>query len=232
MSRRLRPVSTASILLVAVTATVLTGCSGGGTPDPTPSASHHRTASPTPTRSAAPSSPASSPSSTSAPAVPSAGPSAGADDGTGTGTGNGSGVDDPETVDFAAVSAQGVAAAGGGTVISLAGSGDNWTVLVAGPDGSRTQSVVSATLGRVTSGPFPRDSDAPTKAADAARATAATVDAAAAASTATNTVSGSRLVSAELGGPESAPVWTVLVTVDGAQRTVTVDARTGAATAS
>ena len=40
--------------------------------------------------------------------------------------------------------------AGGGTVVSLTGSGDNWTVVVAGPDGSLTQSVVSATLDRVT----------------------------------------------------------------------------------
>jgi hypothetical protein len=134
-------------------------------------------------------------------------------------------------VDYATVTKQGVAAAGGGTVVSLAGSGDSWTVVVAGPDGSLTQSVVSATLGRVTSGPFPKDSDAATKAANAARAAGLKVDAAAAAKAATSAVSGT-LASLQLGGTRAAPSWTASVTVSGAARSVTVDGLTGAATAS
>jgi hypothetical protein len=134
-------------------------------------------------------------------------------------------------VDYTAVTKQGVAAAGGGTVVSLAGSGDNWTVVVADPDGSLTQSVVSATLGRVTSGPFPKDSDAATKTANAARAAGLKVDAAAAAKAATSAVSGT-LTSLQLGGTRAAPSWTASVTVSGAARSVTVNGLTGAATAS
>ncbi len=103
--------------------------------------------------------------------------------------------------------------------------------MVAGPDGSRTQSVVSATLGRVTSGPFPRDVDAATAAADAARSAAAEVDAAAAAASATAAVPGSTLRSVVLEGSDTAPVWNAVVTVGGAERSVTVDARTGTAAA-
>ncbi|MCM3506249.1 hypothetical protein M3666_14110 [Curtobacterium sp. ODYSSEY 48 V2] len=228
MSRRL-PVTAASVVLAVTAAVVLAGCSGGDGPERTASASPSRSATPAPTGSAPTTVPPSSGSSPSD--VPSPGPSGGVDDGTGPGTGNGSGVEQPDSVDFAAVSAQGVAAAGGGTVVSLAGSGDEWTVVVAGPDGSRTQSVVSATLGRVTSGPFPRDVDAATAAADAARSAAAEVDAAAAAASATAAVPGSTLRSVVLEGSDTAPVWNAVVTVGGAERSVTVDARTGTAAA-
>lgn len=218
-------VLTASIAIGIGTAALLSACSGSDTPEPTRSATTTRSATPTatPTPSATPTTPATT--------APSADPTGSADDGTGQGTGNGSGVENPDTVDYAAVTKQGLAAAGGGTVVSLAGSGDNWTVVVAGPDGSLTQSVVSATLDRVTSGPFPKDSDAATKAANTARAAALKVDAAAAAKAATNAVSGT-LASLQLGGSGSAPTWTAKVTVDGATRSVTVNGVTGAATAS
>jgi hypothetical protein len=228
-------VLTASIVIAIGTTALLTACSGSDTPAPTRSATATRTASPTPTPTRTPTT-APSASATTAPApapapVPSDDPSGSDDDGAGQGTGNGSGADAPDTVDYTAVTKQGVAAAGGGTVVSLAGSGDNWTVVVAGPDGSLTQSVVSATLGRVTSGPFPKDSDAATKTANAARAAGLKVDAAAAAKAATSAVSG-RLTSLQLGGTRAAPSWTASVTVSGAARSVTVNGLTGAATAS
>jgi hypothetical protein len=228
-------VLTASIVIAIGTTALLTACSGSDTPAPTRSATATRTASPTPTPTRTPTT-APSASATTAPApapapVPSDDPSGSDDDGAGQGTGNGSGADAPDTVDYTAVTKQGVAAAGGGTVVSLAGSGDNWTVVVAGPDGSLTQSVVSATLGRVTSGPFPKDSDAATKTANAARAAGLKVDAAAAAKAATSAVSGT-LTSLQLGGTRAAPSWTASVTVSGAARSVTVNGLTGAATAS
>lgn len=218
-------VLTASIAIGIGTAALLSACSGSDTPEPSRSATTTRSATPTvtPTPTATPTVPATT--------APSADPSDSTDDGTGQGTGNGSGVENPDTVDYAAVTKQGLAAAGGGTVVSLAGSGDNWTVVVAGPDGSLTQSVVSATLDRVTSGPFPKDSDAATKAANTARAAALKVDAAAAAKAATNAVSGT-LASLQLGGSGTAPTWTAKVTVGGATRSVTVNGLTGAATAS
>ena len=228
-------VLTASIVIAIGTTALLTACSGSDTPGPTRSATATRTASPTPTPTRTPTT-APSASATTAPApapapVPSDDPSGSDDDGGGQGTGNGSGADAPDTVDYTALTRQGVAAAGGGTVVSLAGSGDNWTVVVAGPDGSLTQSVVSATLGRVTSGPFPKDSDAATKTANAARAAGLKVDAAAAAKAATSAVSGT-LTSLQLGGSGAAPTWTASVTASGAARSVTVNGLTGAATAS
>jgi hypothetical protein len=228
-------VLTASIVIAIGTTALLTACSGSDTPEPTRSATATRTASPTPTPTRTPTTTPSA-STTTAPApapVPSDDPTGSDDDGDGSGqgTGNGSGADAPDTVDYGTVTKQGVAAAGGGTVVSLAGSGDNWTVVVAGPDGSLTQSVVSATLGRVTSGPFPKDSDAATKSANAARAAGLKVDAAAAAKAATSAVSGT-LASLQLGGTRAAPTWTASVTVSGAARTVTVNGVTGAATAS
>ncbi|WP_267421268.1 MULTISPECIES: hypothetical protein [unclassified Curtobacterium] len=228
-------VLTASIVIAIGTTALLTACSGSDAPEPTRSATATRTASPTPTPTRTPTpTTAPSASTTTAPApapAPSDDPSGSDDDGAGQGTGNGSGADAPDTVDYAAVTQQGVAAAGGGTVVSLTGSGDNWTVVVAGPDGSLTQSVVSATLGRVTSGPFPKDSDAATKTANAARAAGLKVDAAAAAKAATSAVSGT-LTSLQLGGTRAAPTWTASVTVSGAARSVTVNGLTGAATAS
>jgi hypothetical protein len=116
--------------------------------------------------------------------------------------------------------------------VSLIGSGDSWTVLVAGPDGAQTQSVVSASLGRVTSGPFPKDADAATAAVNAARAKSLRVDAAAAATKAIAAVPGSALGSLVLGGPGTAPVWTASVSVSGATTTVTVDGLSGATRAS
>jgi len=228
-------VLTASIVIAIGTTALLTACSGSDTPGPTRSATATRTASPTPTPTRTPTT-APSASATTAPApapapVPSDDPSGSDDDGGGQGTGNGSGADAPDTVDYTALTRQGVAAAGGGTVVSLAGSGDNWTVVVAGPDGSLTQSVVSATLGRVTSGPFPKDSDAATKTANAARAAGLEVDAAAAAKAATSAVSGT-LTSLQLGGSGAAPTWTASVTASGATRSVTVNGLTVAATAS
>jgi hypothetical protein len=214
---------TASMALGVATTVLLSGCAGDDTPDRTPSASRSSSASPTP--SATPTTaPAPTPEPTTDPTDEQTGA---ADDGTGPGTGNGSGVEAPENVDFASIAKQGVAAAGDGTVVSLTGSGDNWTVVVAGPDGSLTQAVVSATLGRVTSGPFPKDSDQATKTADAARAAAIRVDAPAAATTAAAAVQGT-VTSVVLGGSGSAPTWTVGLTVGGAARTVTVDGISGA----
>ncbi|PZE95792.1 hypothetical protein DEI95_00080 [Curtobacterium sp. MCBD17_008] len=132
-------------------------------------------------------------------------------------------------MDWSTVTAQGIAAAGGGTVVSLAGSGDQWTVLVAGPDGSLTQSVVSATLGRVTSGPFPKDADAATKAANVARTANLQTRADAAAEAATGAVAGSTLSSLTLAGTAAAPSWTATVSASGTTSTVRVDGRTGAA---
>lgn len=230
--RRSLPVLTATIVIGLGLTTTLAACSGGDdrTPSATRSASATATATPTrtPVASAAPTSGTTPSPSASTPSDDQTGP---ADDGTGPGTGNGSGVDQPDSVDFAAVTAQGVAAAGGGTVVSLVGSGDNWTVLVSGPDGSQTQSVVSATLGRVTSGPFPKDADSATKAANVARAGALQVKADAAATSAVGAVSGSTLTSLVLGGSGSAPVWTATVSAGGATRSVTVDGVTGTATA-
>ena len=214
---------TVPLALGVATATLLTGCSGGDTPDRTPSATSTSSASSTPsaTRTA---DPLPTPEPTTAPTDDQTGS---ADDGTGPGTGNGSGADAPANVDFAKIAKQGVAAAGGGTVISLAGSGDSWTVVVAGPDGSLTQSVVSATLDRVTSGPFPKDSDAGTKAANVARAAALKVDATAAASRAA-TAAGGTVTGIVLGGSGSAPTWSVSVSVGGAAETVTVNGVSGA----
>ncbi|WIB25347.1 hypothetical protein [Curtobacterium sp. MCSS17_015] len=227
-------VLTAAITVGISGALLLTACSGGDTPAPTKSASATRTASPTPTRTP---SQAPAPSMSAAPSAPADEASApGSDDdtndGSGQGTGNGSGVTAPDTVDFGTVTQQGVAAAGGGTVVSLTGGGDLWTVVVAGPDGSLTQSVVSATLGRVTSGPFPKDSDAAAKGATAARAAALRVDADAAVAKATAAVPGSSLTGLQLGGSGSAPVWNATVTSGGASRSVTVDGVTGATRAS
>ncbi|MGN8049791.1 hypothetical protein ACTJKO_08860 [Curtobacterium sp. 22159] len=211
---------TASMALGVATAAVLSGCSGSETPVGTPSASASATASSTPTRSAAP-------LPTPEPSDPSDDQTGSADDGTGPGTGNGSGAQAPANVDFGKISKQGIAAAGGGTVVSLAGSGDAWTVVVDGPDGSLTQAVVSATLDRVTSGPFPKDSDAATKTANVARAAALKVDATAAASRAASAAGGT-VSAVTLGGSGTAPTWTVAVTVGGAARTVTVNGVTGA----
>lgn len=228
MTRRHRLTTiTASIALGVATAALASGCSGPDTadrsPSPTRSSSASATATPTPRPSSTPTGAA-----TSAPGTaPSAAPTAPVDDGTGPGTGNGSGVETPANVDFSRIAAQGVAAAGGGTVVSLTGSGDNWTVVVASPDGSLTQSVVSATLDRVTSGPFPKDSDAATKAANAARAGAVRVDAPTAAARAASS-SGGTVTGIVLGGSGQAPTWAVSVSVGGAGRTVTVDAVSGA----
>jgi len=241
MSRR-RPAATARTIPTAIAiglglTVVLAGCTGGDTPSPSTSATSTRSASPTPTatRTAAPTT---APSSTAtaapapAPSTPAAQPTDDPGDGSGTGTGNGGGADAPATIDWANVTKQGVAAAGGGTVVSLIGSGDSWTVLVAGPDGAQTQSVVSASLGRVTSGPFPKDADAATAAVNAARAKSLQVDAAAAATKAIAAVPGSALGSLVLGGPGTAPVWTASVSVSGATTTVTVDGLSGATRAS
>jgi hypothetical protein len=222
------PVLTASLVVAVGLTVVLSACSDGQSPVPSSSPS----ASATSTRSAS-----AAPSGGGGAAAPTAKPSddqTGApDDGTGPGTGNGSGVDSPSTVDWRTVTQQGIAAAGGGAVVSLTGSGDTWTVVVVGgPDGTETQSVVSATLGRVASGPFPKAVDGATGSSDLARTTAATTDAAAAAAAAEKAVAGGRLASLVLGGPADAPVWTASVSAAGATRTVTVDARTGAATAS
>ena len=241
MSRR-RPAATARTIPTAIAiglglTVVLAGCTGGDTPSPSTSATSTRSASPTPTatRTAAPTT---APSSTAtaapapAPSTPAAQPTDDPGDGSGTGTGNGGGADAPATIDWANVTKQVVAAAGGGTVVSLIGSGDSWTVLVAGPDGAQTQSVVSASLGRVTSGPFPKDADAATAAVNAARAKSLQVDAAAAATKAIAAVPGSALGSLVLGGPGTAPVWTASVSVSGATTTVTVDGLSGATRAS
>lgn len=226
MSRRPSlAVLTASIAIGVGAATLLAACSGSDSPEPTRSASHSRSASATPLPTATTTlAPTANPS----PSTPSDDQSGGADDGTGPGTGNGSGVVDPSNVDFAKVAKQGVAAAGGGTVVSLAGSGDNWTVVVAGPDGSLTQSVVSATLDRVTSGPFPKQSDAATTAANKARVAALKVTAPDAATNAAKAVSGGTVSAVTLGGSGSAPTWTVSVTAGGSTEQVTVNGLTGA----
>lgn len=219
-------VLTASVVIGLGLTALLSACSDGSAPAPSPSAS----GSPSATASV----PTSGGGSSSRPsATPTDDQTGAADDGTGPGTGNGSGVDDPSSVDWATVTQQGIAAAGGGAVVSLVGSGDTWTVVVVnGPDGTETQSVVSATLGRVTSGPFPKSVDAASAAADLGRATAARTVASAAATAAERAVTGSKLVSLTLGGTAAAPVWTATVSADGATRTVTVDGLTGAATAS
>ncbi|MGN7190868.1 hypothetical protein [Curtobacterium sp. MCBA15_004] len=146
------------------------------------------------------------------------------------GTGNGSGVEHPDEVDFSKVAAQGVAAAGGGTVVSIAGSGDSWTVVVVGPDGSQTQSVVSAVLDRVTSGPFPKQVDAAAQASTVALAAAVQTGAGPAAAAAEAAVPGSELRSLVLGGSTAAPVWTATVADGSATSTVSVDGTTGTAT--
>lgn len=230
------PVLTAAIAVGIGGALLLTGCSGGDAPAPTTSASATgKTPKPTPTRT-----PSSTPTPTTAApapstptsAAPAPDPEQGGDDGSGQGTGNGSGVTTPAAVDLGVVTQQGIAAAGGGTVVSLAGSGDLWTVVVAGPDGSLTQSVVSVTLGRVTSGPFPKDSDAATKTATVARVAATKTDARTVAAKAVAAVPGSTIAGLQLGGSGSAPVWTATVSTGGATRTVMVDGVTGAARAS
>ncbi|PYY37334.1 hypothetical protein [Curtobacterium sp. MCBD17_030] len=234
MTRRHPSTALAAAITVGVGAALfLTACSGGDTPAPTRSATATTTSKPTRTPSPTPPATATTPPDPSSPATsaPAPGNDDGAD-GSGQGNGNGGGVTDPVSVDFGTVSQQGIAAAGGGKVVSLAGSGDLWTVVVAGPDGSLTQSVVSATLGRVTSGPFPKDSDAATKTVNAARAAGLRVDADAAAAKATAAVPGSTLASLQLGGSGSAPTWTATVSAGGASRTVTVDGVTGAARAS
>jgi hypothetical protein len=226
---------TAAISVGVGAALFLTACSGGDTPAPTRSATASATTTPKPTRTPSPSPTATTAPAPSSPASATPAPAPGdddGDDGSGQGTGNGGGVTDPVSVDFGTVSQQGIAAAGGGKVVSLAGSGDLWTVVVAGPDGSLTQSVVSATLGRVTSGPFPKDSDAATKTANAARAAGLRVAADAAAAKATAAVPGSTLASLQLGGSGSAPTWTATVSAGGASRTVTVNGLTGATRAS
>lgn len=216
------PLLTGALVLGIATTTLLAGCSGDDRPTPSgsESASASRTAGATPSTGSG--------SSSSPSAVPSDDQTGSADDGTGPGTGNGSGVETPERIDWSTITQQGIAVAGGGSVVSLAGAGDLWTVVVAGPDGSRTQAVVSATLGRVTSGPFPKDADAATKAADVARIAALRTDAAAAAAAATGSASGAQLVSLTLGGSGSAPVWTATLSEGGATKTVTVDGTTGA----
>ena len=113
-------------------------------------------------------------------------------------------------------------------MLSLAGSGDSWTVVVAGSDGSQTQSVVSAALDRVTSGPFPKQVDAATQTTTSALTSALRVDAPTAAADAERAASGGTLRSLVLGGTGSAPVWTATVDSVGSSRTVTVDGRTGA----
>jgi len=235
MSRR-RPAAQARTITTAVAiglgvTVVLAGCTGGDDPVPSPSATSTRSvsATPTATRTATPTAtPSSTTTSAPAPSTPAAQPTDDPGDGSGSGTGNGGGGDAPTTIDWANVTKQGVAAAGGGTVVSLVGSGDSWTVLVAGPDGAQTQSVVSASLGRVTSGPFPKDADAATAAVNAARAKSLQVDAAAAATKAIAAVPGSSLGSLVLGGPGTAPVWTASVSASGATTTVTVDGLSGA----
>ncbi|MFJ5146438.1 hypothetical protein [Curtobacterium sp. NPDC088465] len=226
--RRSLPVLTASTAIGLGLALTLSACSGAEDPAPSGSATATRSASATPT----PSGTATAPSGDATPTTPSDDQTGPIDDGTGPGTGNGSGVDQPESVDFGVVTEQGIAAAGGGTVVSLVGTGDNWTVVVAGPDGSQTQSVVSATLGRVTSGPFPKDADEATKAANVARAAAVRIDAVAAADRALGAVAGSSLTSLVLGGSGQPPVWTATVTAGGTTSTVTVDAVTGTTSAS
>lgn len=217
MARRNRiTVLTASLAIGIGMTAVLAACSTGD--DAAPSGS----ASPSASRS----------TSTSPSATPTDDQTGSADDGTGPGTGNGSGVDNPTSVDWATVTKQGLAAAGGGTVVSLTGSGDNWTVVVADASGARTQSVVSATLARVTSGPFPTDADSQTMADDVARAASLQVDAAAAATDAEESTAGAKLSSLVLGGTGAAPVWTATLTVSGATTSVTVDGKTGATTAS
>lgn len=234
--RRSLPVITASVVLGLSLTTTLAACSGGDDPTPSRTPSSSRSASPEPTgrttRTPATDTPSSATSAPPSAGTPSDDQTGSADDGNVPGTGNGSGVDQPTSVDFGAVAAQGVAAAGGGTTVSIVGAGDNWTVVVSGPDGSQTQSVVSATLDRVTSGPFPKDADAATKAVNVARSGSLRVQAADAATRALAAVPGSSLTSLVLGGSGSAPVWTATVTASGATRTVTVDGLTGSATAS
>lgn len=222
------PVLTTAVLLGVGMTVLLSACSDGPAPAPNVSASQSATPTPTPTRTPSSAPDAGQPSAPSA--TPTDDQTGSADDGTGPGTGNGSGAEAPASVDWAAVSKQGIAAAGGGSVVSLAGSGDSWTVVVVGSDGTETQSVVSATLGRVTSGPFPKAVDGATGAADRARAAAATTDAAAAATAAERAGGGGKLSALTLGGSAGAPVWTATLTGGGVS-TVTVDGRTGTATA-
>lgn len=225
MARRNRlTVLTTSIVLGIGMTTVLAACTEGGDPAPTSSASGRTSASPGSTASGS----AGSGSSGTPGSKPSDDQTGAPDDGTGPGTGNGSGVDNPTSIDWTTVTKQGLAAAGGGTVVSLTGAGDSWTVVVVGSDGSETQSVVSATLGRVTSGPFPKSADAQVT----APAAALKIDAATAAADAEKSTSGAVLSSLVLGGTGAAPVWTATLTVSGAARTVTVDGLTGATTAS
>jgi hypothetical protein len=219
-TRRSTPVLTAAIVLGLGLTSVLAACSGGSTPEPS--------RSPSSGSASASASASAAPTSGSTASAPTDDQTGSADDGTGPGTGNGSGNDSPDTVDWAAVTKQGVAAAGGGTVVSLTGSGDNWTVVVAGPDGSQTQSVVSATLGRVISGPFLSAADAATTAANVARAAALRVDAASAAAAAVSASSGGTLSALVLGGTGTAPVWTATLT-GSSSSTVTVDGVTGTA---
>ncbi|NII42205.1 hypothetical protein E9228_002863 [Curtobacterium flaccumfaciens] len=234
MSRTRRfPVLLTSLTLAVGLTGVLAACAGPDDPTPTRSPSASATRTPAPSSTPTPTTPATSAPVTgdpsAAPAPEPSEPAATPTDGSGQGTGNGSGADAPATVDWSAVTAQGVAAAGGGSVVSIAGSGDQWTVVVAGPDGSQTQSVVSATLGRVTSGPFPKDVDAATKAANVARTSGLRTQADAAATVATGAVAGSTLSSLTLGGTAAAPSWTATVQASGTTSTVRVDGLTGAA---
>lgn len=230
------PVIVTAIALAAGLGTALASCSRADDPAPSTSATaatRTPSASPTPT----PSEPVAEPTGTPTAGDDASSPDPTEDasapaDGSGQGTGNGSGADAPTTVDWGAVAEQGIAAAGGGTVVSIAGSGDDWTVLVSGPDGARTQSVVSATLGRVTSGPFPKDTDAATRRADVSRTGGLRVTADRAATSALAAAPGSTLVSVVLGGPASAPVWTATTSAAGGTTTVTVDGKTGAASVS
>lgn len=212
MSRRPAPVLIASIALAVGLTTTLAACSGEDTG---------------PDASRTPSGPSSSSSASGGTGDDGTVPT---DDGTASGTGNGSGVDQPEEVDFGKIAAQGTAAAGGGTVVSIAGSGDSWTVVVAGPDGSQTKSVVSATLDRVTSGPFPEQVDAATQATTTARTAALQTTAASAAAAAMTAVGGGQLASLVLGGTSSAPTWAATVTTADGARSVSVDGITGVAT--
>ena len=224
---RLLPLSA----LVVGAALATAGCSGDGGPEPSPS--HTRSA--TPSDSSAPT--LTAPSATASDSGNDSGSDSGSDsggsdagDGTGSsGSGTGSsGSESTPAVDVAAVSEQGVAAAGGGTVVSFSSSdGDTWTVVVSAADGSETQSVVSASAGRVVSGPFPKSVDADTRSTNLAVIGAA-VDVVEAARIATGAVTGSTLASMQLGGTTAAPRWTAAVTVDGTAHTVTVDAASGA----
>ncbi|MFZ7089093.1 PepSY domain-containing protein [Curtobacterium sp. RRHDQ10] len=240
----------AAVAIGVAGALLLAGCSTADVPRPSSSPSGTGSASPGPTRS--PSADATGGSATTGAGGTSGqggtgstgGTSAGGDSGTG-GTGSGSSGSGSggsgssggtvtqgqlDTSVAQAMAAAGIAesASGSGTLLSLHIDGDDWTIVTADESGAETQSVVSRSLGRVTSGPFPKSVDAATTAQNTAIAAAARVPYATAASTAQRAVPGSSLTGLQLGGTSSAPRWTATVTANGVVHTVVVDAASGA----